>query len=59
MCDLGVLKEQAELCVGVGHWDINTPEALMFWSFIFTLFKVYCFLKVTFLVDCAVVLRRN
>lgn len=45
--------------MGVGHWEINTPEALKFRSFIFALLKAYFFLRVTFLVGCAVVLRRN
>lgn len=55
----GLWKGQAELCLGVGHWEINTQEALKFWSFIFALFKAYCFLKVAFLVGCTVVLSRN
>lgn len=45
--------------MGVGHWEINTPEALKFRSFIFALFKAYFFLRVTFLVDSTVVLKRN
>lgn len=32
---------------GVRDWEISTQEALEFWSFIFTLFKAWCFFMVT------------